>query len=192
MRKEATRARLLESAVRLFAARGYDETSVDDVAAAADVARQTFFNHFPGKEDVVRSWVRSRDVEVATALQDAPGNHATTRISRGLLTVASLYDADAATSRPLVRHWVRIGGPVLPTAGSMAEPLRVIVEQGQRDGQLRADVPAEVAARTLLDVYRGALYRWSSGDEDLHPLMGPPVRLVLTSLRVERAASATS
>lgn len=178
--------------MRLFAERGYDETSVDDVAAAADVARQTFFNHFPSKEDVVHAWVRRREVEVRSALQDAPGNHATTRISRGLLTVASLHDADAVTSRPLFRHWVRIGGPVSPTAGSTAEPLRVIVEQGQRAEQLRADVPAEVAARTLLDVYRGALYRWSAGDEDLHPLLGPPVRLVLASLRVERAAPATS
>ncbi|GHE14603.1 acyl-CoA-like ligand-binding transcription factor [Klenkia taihuensis] len=44
---------LSEVALRLFVERGYDETSVDDVAAAAGIGRRTFFRYFPTKADAL-------------------------------------------------------------------------------------------------------------------------------------------
>ncbi|WP_433800909.1 TetR family transcriptional regulator [Actinomycetospora sp. CA-084318] len=52
-KKERTRAELQRHALRLFRDRGYAATTVDDIAAAADVSRSTFFRYFPTKEDVV-------------------------------------------------------------------------------------------------------------------------------------------
>ena len=52
-KKERTRAELQRHALRLFRDRGYTETTVDDIAAAADVSRSTFFRYFGAKEDVV-------------------------------------------------------------------------------------------------------------------------------------------
>lgn len=52
-RKRQTRQRLIAAAVPLFAKQGYDETTVAQIASAADVATKTFFNHFPSKEDVL-------------------------------------------------------------------------------------------------------------------------------------------
>jgi AcrR family transcriptional regulator len=52
-KKERTRAELQRHALRLFRDRGYAETTVDDIAAAADVSRSTFFRYFGTKEDVV-------------------------------------------------------------------------------------------------------------------------------------------
>ncbi|MFJ8097230.1 TetR/AcrR family transcriptional regulator [Streptomyces griseofuscus] len=45
--------RLYTAALELFAEQGYDQTSVDEIAERADVARGTFFNHFPRKEDLI-------------------------------------------------------------------------------------------------------------------------------------------
>ena len=53
MKKRETRDLLRSSALKLFKERGYAQTSVDDVAAAAGVSRTTFFRYFPSKEDVV-------------------------------------------------------------------------------------------------------------------------------------------
>lgn len=52
-KKRQTRDLLRSSALKLFSERGYAQTSVDDVAAAAGVSRTTFFRYFPSKEDVV-------------------------------------------------------------------------------------------------------------------------------------------
>jgi AcrR family transcriptional regulator len=45
----ATRQALAEAAIRLFVEHGYDETTVEDIAAAAGVSPRTFFLHFPSK-----------------------------------------------------------------------------------------------------------------------------------------------
>ena len=52
-KKARTRADLQRHALRLFRDRGYAATTVDDIAAAAEVSRSTFFRYFPTKEDVV-------------------------------------------------------------------------------------------------------------------------------------------
>jgi AcrR family transcriptional regulator len=52
-KKQQTRERIIETAYALFRERGYQATTVADIAAAADIAPRTFFSYFPTKEDVV-------------------------------------------------------------------------------------------------------------------------------------------
>ena len=54
-KKAATRRSIQEHALRLFAANGYDNTTVEDIAAAAGVSHMTFFRYFPRKENVVET-----------------------------------------------------------------------------------------------------------------------------------------
>jgi AcrR family transcriptional regulator len=51
-KKLQTRARIADTALRLFKERGFDQTTVADVAAASDVSVKTVFNYFPAKEDL--------------------------------------------------------------------------------------------------------------------------------------------
>ena len=51
-KKAATRAEIRRAAQQLFAAHGFDAVTIADIAAAADVAVQTVFNHFPSKEEL--------------------------------------------------------------------------------------------------------------------------------------------
>ena len=52
-KKARTRAELQRHALRLFAERGYEATTVEDIASASEVARSTYFRNFATKEDVV-------------------------------------------------------------------------------------------------------------------------------------------
>src|SRR5215218_9678164 len=52
-KKAKTRAEIQRQALRLFRERGYEETTVSQIAEAAEVSESTFFRYFPTKEDVV-------------------------------------------------------------------------------------------------------------------------------------------
>ncbi|MFE7767858.1 TetR/AcrR family transcriptional regulator, partial [Streptomyces sp. NPDC057438] len=52
-KKMRTRQALIEGALRLFAEKGYDQTTVAEIAATADIATRTFFSYFDSKDDIV-------------------------------------------------------------------------------------------------------------------------------------------
>jgi AcrR family transcriptional regulator len=52
-KKLRTKAAIQREAMRLFLERGFDDTTIEDIAEAADISPSTFFNYFPTKEDVV-------------------------------------------------------------------------------------------------------------------------------------------
>jgi len=59
-KKQRTRCALAQAALRLFGERGYEETTIADIAAAADVSTRTFFSYYPSKEHVVFSDAEER------------------------------------------------------------------------------------------------------------------------------------
>jgi AcrR family transcriptional regulator len=52
-KKQKTRDSIQRTALRLFEKQGYEETTIEQIAAAAEISPSTFFNYFPTKEDVV-------------------------------------------------------------------------------------------------------------------------------------------
>jgi AcrR family transcriptional regulator len=52
-KKQRTRRALIEAALRLFDEKGYEETTLAEIAEEAEVSTRTFFSYFAGKEDVV-------------------------------------------------------------------------------------------------------------------------------------------
>lgn len=57
-KKEQTRQRIAETALRLFAEHGYDAVTVNEIAEAAGVAKVTLFSYFPSKESLVLDQIK--------------------------------------------------------------------------------------------------------------------------------------
>lgn len=96
------RAELVHAALALFTERGYDETTVDDIAAAAGVGRRTFFRYFRGKEDAVSPDHEGCLRRVDAVLSQAhPAEPLRTLVLRAADEVFDLYfdDPDAARAR---------------------------------------------------------------------------------------------
>jgi AcrR family transcriptional regulator len=55
-KRQQTRERLTRAAMALFLERGFEATTLDAIAEAADVSRRSFFHYFASKEDVVFAW----------------------------------------------------------------------------------------------------------------------------------------
>lgn len=73
-KKQQTRDALVDAAALLFAEKGYDRTTVADIAAAADVSTRTFFSYFRAKEDVLFAGTDRRLRAIADALDAVQGS----------------------------------------------------------------------------------------------------------------------
>ncbi|MEV0386686.1 TetR family transcriptional regulator [Nonomuraea sp. NPDC050643] len=73
-KKRHTKQLLVTTAFRLFDEQGYEQTTIEQIASAADVARKTFFNYFPSKADVVFAGMEQY-VTVASQLLAARTRH---------------------------------------------------------------------------------------------------------------------
>ena len=69
---DRTRAALAAAAVELFAEHGFAATTVDEIAARADVAPRTFFRYFPTKDDLLAEPARVMSARMRAALRDVP------------------------------------------------------------------------------------------------------------------------
>jgi AcrR family transcriptional regulator len=71
-KKQQTRQAIHDAAMRLFAERGFDATTIADIAEAADIAPRTFFAYFASKEDAVFPKYETAHAEFDRALRERP------------------------------------------------------------------------------------------------------------------------
>ncbi len=71
-KKQLTRDALIQAAMGLFAAKGFEHTAVHEITEAVDVSERTFFRYFASKEDLVLSFIRDRMTAFAQALAARP------------------------------------------------------------------------------------------------------------------------
>lgn len=72
--RAVVRSLLAQTAMQLFAERGFDETTVEEVAAAAGVSRRTLFNYFRTKEDLALSGLSEQGDVIAARLSARPAD----------------------------------------------------------------------------------------------------------------------
>ncbi|WP_280724852.1 TetR family transcriptional regulator [Kitasatospora sp. MAA4] len=97
--RQQMRQDLAASAMELFATQGYEETTVDQIAAAAGVARRTFFRYFRSKEEAIFPDHDDTLVRVADLLaSSAPDEHPLDVVCRGIKEVLRMYASTPGVS----------------------------------------------------------------------------------------------
>jgi AcrR family transcriptional regulator len=95
-KKQRTRDALIEAAMELFAAKGYDRTAVHEITDAVDVSERTFFRYFASKEDLVLSFARDGMTAFAQALAGRPPKEEPLTAARNAFQI-SLRERHAST-----------------------------------------------------------------------------------------------
>jgi len=158
----ATRQDITNAATRLFMERGFDQVTVDEVAAAADVGRMTVFNHFPRKEDMFFD----RDEEVREMLRDAlrqcdPGVapiETLRRLAHRLVAQDSRYVEFSAASQRFIET-IEASLTLQARARSIRDELAQVVTAAISEsvGRDPADLAARFAGAVLLATWTVAL-----------------------------------
>jgi AcrR family transcriptional regulator len=161
-KRDRTRRALLDAADATFGSRGWADTRMEDVAAAAGVSAATAYNHFPSKHVLVGTvygpLVRpllseaEHDIAIGRPVVDALTDQvmALARISRrNPKLTAAFWSA-------VEEYTIKVPGPPSPeddtdprTLAPVPTPLRILVEHGQRTGELRP-FPSAVEASGMV------------------------------------------
>jgi AcrR family transcriptional regulator len=81
-KKQKTRETITKVAMDLFAERGYEETTIADIAEAAEVSPRTIFAYFPSKEDILFCDLPEKQDRLARALRERPDGATTLDVLR--------------------------------------------------------------------------------------------------------------
>ncbi|MEU4985532.1 TetR family transcriptional regulator [Streptomyces sp. NPDC021969] len=145
LKKQRTRDLLLRSALELFTERGYEETTIDDIAAAADVSQRTFFRYFASKEDAAFFVARLAESHFVEAVLARPPEEAPLDALRLALAESWSTIGEAVEQLvPLELH-MRFYRVIESTPALLAAHLR-------RATELEEEIARVVAAREGLDV----------------------------------------
>jgi TetR/AcrR family transcriptional regulator, regulator of mycofactocin system len=171
-KKAATHRELMAAALRLFEERGFDETTVEEIAAAADVAPRTFFRYFPAKVDILFADHQERVAllreTLATRSPDEPVVEAVRRAS-----LAGVARVAADPSLFLTRSRLVASIPAAHAHGRHldADFEDVISEAvlAGRKSDPATDLEARVVARTAWGAVCAARDAWLASDAELDP-----------------------
>ncbi len=187
-KKLKLRRDLQRVALRLFAAQGYDETTVEQIVTEADSSLATFYRHFPAKEDVVLYDEFDPLIEQRIA-QPAPGEPVTDTIRAAVAAVASAAEADREQSLTRIRLVIAV--PALMARQALDE--RKNYELYSRllatcSGRPAGDYQLRLAAAALSAALTEAACYWAEhdGKHSLATLLGQAVTTlepILSSLQ---------
>lgn len=144
---EARRRELLAEAVRLFGRQGYQSTSLDAVAAAAGVRKQTLLYYFPTKDLLLEACVVETSQRVAAALSEAlEAETSGSRKAEAVIHTLFRLAEEWPEFPQFAREASRLGPDVIERFASALEPLRLralaFLAKGMLDGNVRRQDPA--------------------------------------------------
>ena len=194
-RRIRTRRTIQAHALRLFAAKGFQATTIEDIAAAAEMAPRTFFRYFPTKEEVVfwSEYPPKLAESVARRPDDEPALEA---LHHGIVDgLAAIWDQDEERERMLERLRLAFRTPALhprmrqQQAHWAAELAKILADRlGERPDNLEVRI---IAAAVAAAVWVAA-EEWQAqdGDGDLGALIDQALGTVLGApLRATATAS---
>ena len=145
-------AAILDGAARMFALQG-EQASMNDVAAAAGVARATVYRYFPNRQalfdELAQAAVSDADERLASARIDevAPDEG----IARAVRALVDVGDSFVLLARQRVRS-----DPERFERG-ITRPLRQLFERGQAEGDIRDDIPSARLTESLIGLIAGVM-----------------------------------
>ena len=165
-RRAEIRERLVRSALRLFAQRGFVATTVEEITNLADVGKGTFFNYFPSKEHIFAARAK-RQVEkveqfaVEARTSTEPMNERLYRLAVSL--------SEGFEGNPIIFHSILVAVCSNEKVRRMLSEgqeqghrfLAEIMMLGQRRGEVRDDVAPDELATGFQQAFFGTLFVWS-------------------------------
>jgi AcrR family transcriptional regulator len=151
-KKERTRQEIFAAAMELFAKRGFEAVTLEQICEVADVARATFFLHFPAKSALLWEWNRQVAEEFRAGLRE-PRKSAVAEIRALVEHISAKLISQADVMSALLREFFATP----PAAGEAREESRALhalveelVRRGQKRGELRRGLDPKLCVAVVM------------------------------------------
>ena len=195
-RSAEIRERLFRAALKLFAEKGFAETTVEDVTNAADVGKGTFFNYFPSKEHILIAFSDMQLAKLQSAVDDF--RHSKEPMPVFLRALSVRMTEESGRAPDVVRAILQANlssssvRSVMRENHSRAHGLMTqLVQIGQNRGEFRRDLSASELAHVFRQTVFGTLLMWSVyGDATLPDRINTALNVLWNGLAPRDEASA--
>ncbi|HEX3468145.1 MAG TPA: TetR/AcrR family transcriptional regulator [Candidatus Elarobacter sp.] len=158
---------LTDVALRVFAERGYDGASMDDVARAAGITKASIYHHVSGKEALLERGL-GRALDALSAILEEPGAREGAAVERLRFVVARVAETTLHLL-PELTVLFRVHGAsrsernALERRRAFDRHVTAIIGQAQRDGDVRTDLDPRLAARLVFGMSNSVVEWYRSG-----------------------------
>lgn len=149
-------------AVKLFIEQGFDNTTMDEIAERADVARATVFNYYPRKTAFLDEWTTRRRARASAATSDLEGEPLDHLLRRYMVEMARLSEETRAETRALLSATLQqtnfLAHPQL------ADELATLIRSARVNAVARAHAHAGRVGLILATAYFAVLDQWIASE----------------------------
>ncbi len=150
-RKEATKDKIITTAIQLFRQVGFDQTTMEQIAQEADIAKGTLYNYFPVKEAILSAYIEqsfeNQRLDRLAALQNLPDTRA--RLTLILGQIMERVQVQPEIFERYLAYRIQQVVSLRPDPGQRVKSdfdllAAAIIELGQQSGEIRADLPLDM------------------------------------------------
>ena len=193
-RPSTSREEVARAALDLFSRQGYDETTVDEIAAAVGVSRRTFFRYYESKRDVVWGEFDAELIRLRERLAEAPGDEPMMDVLRRAVMATNRFGAGELNElRIRIGLITAVPTLVAHSAVRYAEWCEVVARfVAGRIGGAPDDLGPQTVARAALGTAMAAFACWAAQDgDDLVGEVDRAFRLLSTGFDEDRLGAGT-
>jgi AcrR family transcriptional regulator len=191
-KKQKTRESIQRTALRLFEKQGYEETTIEQIAAAVEISPSTFFNYFPTKEDVVL-YDAYDPLAIRMFLERPKDEPLEVGLREVLKNLAALFESDERMILARGRFFFEVPALRARLWDELERVQLLILEMlAKRTGRSHDDFELRVAARVVTAAILEASKEWmqSNGRHGLADLANRALAVVESGARLRAPARA--
>jgi AcrR family transcriptional regulator len=169
-RSRELRERIYQVAQQHFLEHGFEATTVNQIAEAADIAPATFFNHFRSKAAVLQAMTEEVFVQLEVLVSEQLARPVSTpeRITAFAQRVAEEILNVRGLAQEVLFELIQMGarnGDVAPHLTGIISPFASMLQDGQRVGDVRNDCDADFLAGLVVGALNSSIMIWLSDPE---------------------------